>query len=304
MVKRTLCFTNPAYLSTRHSQLVLQVPGAENSDDSPSVRTIPIEDIGVLILDNPQITLTSSLMEALMANNVALVTCDSRQMPHGLMLPLEGNTLLCERHQSQIQASLPLKKQLWQQIVRQKIANQSAMLRDYTNAEIGCMKKWSETVRSGDVDNLEARAAAYYWKNLFVDLPDFTRDQVDIAPNAYLNYGYAVLRAIVARSLVGSGVMPSLGIHHHNRYDAYCLADDVMEPYRPFVDKLVISARAKFGDVENLTKEVKAVLLELPVVDVRIEGKRYPLAIATEHTSASLVLCYQGKAKKLLLPEI
>ena len=310
MIKKTLCFSNPAYLSLRNGQLVIQIPDVEKSDQLTeeekrvTVRTIPIEDIGVVVLDNKRITITTGVVEALLENNAAVITCDSRSMPTGLMLPLSGNTLQSERFRDQIDASLPLRKQLWQQTVRQKIANQEAVLRKYTETETRCMKVWADEVRSGDADNHEARAAAYYWRNLFPDIPDFVRGREEAPPNNLLNYGYAILRAVVARSLVSSGLLPTLGIHHHNRYNAYCLADDIMEPYRPYVDELVVKIIRQNYNYKELTKELKALLLSIPVLDVTIDGKRSPLLIAASQTTASLAKCFRGEARTVAYPTL
>ena len=225
MIKRTLCFTNPAYLSLRDKQMVIRLPEVENSGapdalKKEATRTVPVEDIGVVVLDNKQITMTHGLLEALLENNCAVITCDSRSLPVGLMLPLCGNTVQNERFREQISASLPLKKQLWQQTVKTKIANQAAVLAKHTGAGTGCMARWAADVRSGDPDNLEGRAAAYYWRNLFAAEPGldgFTRDRQGPPPNNLLNYGYAILRAVVARSLVSSGMLPTLGIHRLRR---------------------------------------------------------------------------------------
>ena len=309
MIKKTLYFGNPAYLSLQNKQLVVKLPEVEKNDTLPdsfkaeSVRTIPVEDIGIVILDNKQITLTHGLMEALLENNCALITCGSNRMPLGLLLPLEGNTVQSERFTAQIEASLPLKKQLWQQTVQCKILNQAYVLRTMRNQIVSNMQKWVNDVKSGDSDNLEGRAAAYYWKNLFPTIEDFTRGREGVPPNNLLNYGYAILRAIVARSLVASGLLPTLGIHHHNRYNAYCLADDIMEPYRPFVDKLVLEiVDAEQFSSEDLSKEIKAKLLQIPVLDVMIGGQRSPLMSAVAQTSASLAKCYLGESRKISYP--
>ncbi len=308
MIKKTLCFSNPAYLSLRNGQLVIQIPDVEKNDTVPEAfkrmneRTIPIEDIGVVVLDNKRITITTGAMEALLENNAAVITCDSRSMPTGLMLPLYGNTLQNERFRDQLDASLPLRKQLWQQTIKQKIANQEVVLRTHTDAETRCMKAWVEEVRSDDADNLETRAAAYYWRKLFPDIPNFVRGRDGEPPNNLLNYGYAILRGVIARSLVSSGLLPTLGIHHHNRYNAYCLADDIMEPYRPYVDELVIKIIHKRGNYMELTKELKAELLVIPVLDVIIDGKRSPLMIAASQTTASLYKCFSGELRKISYP--
>lgn len=310
MIKKTLYFGNPAYLSLRDAQLVIKIPEIESAKDvttefkKMNERTIPIEDIGVVVLDNKRITITTGAMEAMLENDCALISCDSKSMPVGLMLPLAGNTLQNERFRDQLDASIPLKKQLWQQTVKQKIANQATILDQYTSAETGCMQRWVADVRSGDADNLEARAAAYYWKNVFTDIQDFTRGRDGEPPNNLLNYGYAILRAVVARSLVGSGLLPTLGIHHHNRYNAYCLADDIMEPYRPYVDELVLRIMQEEDDYTELTKNIKAKLLQIPVLDVVINGKRSPLMIAAGITTASLYKCYSGESRQIAYPKL
>lgn len=309
MIKRTLYFGNPAYLSLRNGQLVLKLPEIERSDKvadcirEEAVRTFPVEDLGIVILDNKQITITQGLMAALLENNCAVITCNSSRMPTGLLLPLDGNTLQSERFQNQIEASLPLRKQLWQQTVRAKIENQSATLAAYTETETGCMHAWAADVRSGDSDNLEGRAAAYYWKNLFAqEIPHFVRGREEAPPNHLLNYGYAILRAIVARSLVGSGLLPTLGIHHHNKYNAYCLADDIMEPYRPFVDECVIKIVRSGLDYKELSRDLKAQLLSIPTIEVHIDGKRSPLMVAVSTTTASLAKCFNGELRQILYP--
>lgn len=302
MIKRTLYFGNPAYLSMRNAQLVINLPDANGMDERTGNNTIPIEDIGIVILDHKQITITHGLMESLLANNSALITCDSSRMPVGLLLPLSGNTIQSERFQAQIEASLPLQKQLWQQTIQTKIGNQAYVLNSTRNVVVKNMLAWVNDVKSGDSDNLEARAAAYYWRNLFPAILDFTRGREGVPPNNLLNYGYAILRAVVARSLVASGLLPTLGIHHHNKYNAYCLADDIMEPYRPFVDKLVIEIIESGEDISELTKAIKAKLLNIPVLDVMINNQRSPLMIAVGFTTASLAKCYNGEIRKIAYP--
>ncbi len=310
MIKKTLCFSNPIYLSLRNEQLVLHLPEVEVNGNLPEVmkkeaeRTIPIEDIGVVVLDNRRITITSGVLEALLENNAAVITCDQRSMPVGLLLPLCGNTTQNERFRDQLDASVPLKKQLWQQTVRQKIQNQAYVLAQVTGKEEKSMNVWADNVRSGDPDNIEARAAAYYWRYLFSDIPMFVRGREGEPPNNLLNYGYAILRAVIARALVGSGLLPTLGIHHHNRYNAYCLADDIMEPYRPYVDQLVIEIIRKVDNYALLTKEIKMELLGIPMLDVVIAGKRSPLMIAAQQTTASLYKCFSGELRRISYPEM
>ncbi len=212
-------------------------------------------------------------MAALLDNNCAVITCDNKHLPIGLILPLTGNSIQNERFRSQLDASVPLRKQLWQQTVESKIRNQASMLYYSTGELHNNMLTWAGSVKSGDAGNMEARAAAYYWKTLFPGNPGFIRGQYGEDPNSLFNYGYAILRSIVARSLVGSGLLPTIGIHHHNRYNAYCLADDIMEPYRPFVDKVVIDI-LKQGYGTEIGLKVRQRLLSLPTVDVLMDRTR------------------------------
>jgi CRISPR-associated protein Cas1 len=309
MIKRTLYFGNPAYLSLQNAQMLVKLPVVEKNDQLPetfkkeATATIPVEDIGVVVLDHKQITITQALIEALLDNNTALITCNNSHHPTGLLMPLSGNTIQHERFIQQLDASEPLKKQLWAQTIMQKIKNQSKVL-DSRSIDNNYLIPLYKNVKSGDSDNCEATAAAYYWQHIFPEIQGFRRFREGAAPNNYLNYGYAILRATMARSIVGSGLLPTLGIHHTNRYNAYCLADDLMEPYRPYVDIIVCDTMKKYGVIEDLTKEIKASLLQIPIIDVMLDGERSPLMIATQRTAVSLVKCYSGEQRKLLLPEM
>ena len=310
MVKRTLYFSNPTYLSFKNKQLVIKLPEVEKNDTLSSffkeqnVITIAIEDIGIIIIDNNQITITSSVIENLLENNVSIISCDKKHLPVGLMLPLYGNTTQSEKFRYQIEASKPLKKHLWQQTIISKINNQADVLEIKNDLLAKNMRVWANNVKSGDSDNKEARAAAYYWKVIFPDIEDFTRDRFGITPNNLLNYGYAILRAIVARALVSSGLLPTLGIFHKNRYNAYCLADDVMEPYRPYVDMIVIDIMDTFENYDTMTKEIKTKLLSIPILDVIINERRSPLMVAVSMTTSSLQKCYAGENRKILYPTV
>lgn len=300
MIKKTLYFGNPAYLSLKNAQLVIDIPELkEEAHRELARRSVPIEDIGLVLLDHKQITLTHGVLEALLGNNAAVITCDSSRMPIGLLLPLCGNTLQNERFRVQVDASLPLQKQLWQQTIQAKITNQATLLAESRGVVVQNMLVWAGDVKSGDPDNLEARAAAYYWANLFTK---FKRDRDGAPPNNFLNYGYAILRAVVARGLVASGLLPTLGIHHHNRYNAYCLADDVMEPYRPFVDKIAVELFD--NGYTELDKEAKSRFLSIPVLDVFINGQRSPLMNAVGQTTASFYKCLTGETRKIAYPEM
>lgn len=312
MIKKTLYFGNPAYLSLRMGQMVIKLPEVESNELLPEIMkkqaeiTKPIEDIGVVVLDNRRITITQGLLEALLENNCAVITCDNHSLPVGLMLPLYGNSTQNERFRYQLDASQPLRKQLWQQTIKAKIENQAAVLSACSGMPIKNMKRWADDVRSGDPDNVEGHAAAYYWRYFFnniIGLENFTRNREGMAPNNLLNYGYAILRAVVARALVTSGLLPTLGIHHHNRYNAYCLADDIMEPYRPYVDELIFAIVKEQGvDNLQLTTTLKAQLLSIPTLDVVIGGKRSPLMVAATQTTASLYKCFSGELRRIAYP--
>ena len=307
MIKRIIGFMNPTYLNLKLGQVVVTYPEIENCENlsdaikAESVRTIPIEDIGVIILDHKQITITNALMAALLDNNVAIITCNDQHLPIGLTLLLEGNHIQSERFRQQIDSSEPLRKQMWQQTIISKITAQAKLL-GKQGVVNGNMLAWSKQVKSGDTDNLEGRAAAYYWRNLFRN-PDFIRGREGEPPNNLLNYGYAIVRALMARALVAAGLLPTLGIHHHNRYNAYCLADDIMEPYRPFVDELVIDIMQRFTDISQLTTDIKRDLLGITTVDVIIDNHRSPLQIAIQTTANSVQKCFTGEARKIIYPE-
>ncbi len=308
MIKRTLYFGNNAYLHTKDEQLIIDF-----ADKTKASAKVPIEDIGVIILDAYRLTISQNLISKLLDNNVALITCNKKRMPQGLMLNLDGNHIQQEKFRNQINASLPLKKQLWQQTIKQKIKNQSKLLSLVSVIsinELQNMEYWAGSVRSGDPDNYEGRSAAYYWKHFFSQYIDsFKRGRFEDEPNNLLNYGYAILRAITARSLVASGLLPTFGIHHHNKYNAYALADDIMEPYRPFVDFVVYQIVEEYeddlirdGEIE-LTTEIKRRLLIIPTLDVIIDGDKSPLMIAVQRTTASLSACFDGLQRTILFPE-
>jgi CRISP-associated protein Cas1 len=298
MIKKTIYFGNPAYLSVQNRQLVAELKSGSQYDDS--VR-ISIEDIGVLILDHQQIVVSQRVLQLLMENNTIVMVCNDKHMPHGLLYSMDGNTTQSERHGNQLEATIPLKKQLWQQTVEAKIRNQASVLASKGIPHEN-MLRWSKEIVSGDARNHEARAAAYYWDALFDGM--FRRERFGPEPNNLLNYGYAVLRAVVARSLVGSGMLLSLGIHHHNKYNSFCLADDIMEPYRPYVDQLVLKIIDEEEQYEELTPELKKKLLVIPALDVVIDDKRSPLMIATQRTSASLAKCFAGETRKMIYPRM
>jgi CRISP-associated protein Cas1 len=301
MIKRTLHFSNPAYLSLKESQLQIDLPHLKVLGEKESRKSVPVEDIGIVVLDHQQITITHGCMAALLENNAAIITCNHTHHPAGMMLPIDGHDIQSERFRYQIDASQPLKKQLWQQTIQAKILNQAAVLAergiDHEN-----MLYWARSVRSGDPDNYEGRAAAYYWKNVFPKKVEFFRGRDGDPPNNLLNYGYAILRAIVARGLVCSGLLPTLGIHHRNKYNAYCLADDIMEPYRPYVDRIVLRIIDNGENFLELGTSIKSQLLGIATVDVQFEKGRSPLMVGLQSTTASLAKCYEGTARKITYP--
>ena len=296
MIKRTLYFGSPAYLKTKDEQLVFE------STDTGETRSTPIEDIGIVILDHQQITISQALIAKLLTNNVAFITCDNTHHPTGMMLNLDGNTLQSLKFQAQVEATVPLKKQLWQQTISAKLNNQAAML-EAIRIPAKNLRNLAAEVKSGDSENNEAVAAAYYWKNIFPDFLEFKRERYGPPPNNLLNYGYAILRAVIARSLVSSGLLPTLGIFHKNQYNSYCLADDIMEPYRPFVDKVVVNIIRMNGKFPELTPNMKKDLLNIPAMDVKIDGEKSPLMNAVQRTTASLAKCFEAKQRKILFPE-
>lgn len=298
MIKRTLYFGNPCYLKKKDLQLSIEFP----EKDSKPPATVPIEDIGIMILDSPHITLTHALITELNDNNVAIISCDSKHLPYGLMLPMFAHHAFTEKMYQQLESSLPLKKNLWQQTVIAKISNQAAMLRS-AGADDAKMKYYMGLVKSGDPQNVEGRAAAFYWEKLFGANASFTRDREGDGPNAMLNYGYAILLAIVARSLVASGLLPAVGIHHRNKYNPWCLASDIMEPFRPYVDKVVLQIASENPEMDELTPDIKKKLLQVPVVDIIIDGNISPLMVGVQRTTASLSACFEGTTRRILYPE-
>jgi len=308
MIKRTIFLGSDAYLRTKDKQMWIDF-----ADKDKASISLPIEDIGVIVMEAYQMTISLNLISRLLDNNVAIITCNRKKMPQGLMLNLEGNTLQQVRFKAQIDASLPLKKQLWAQTIKQKILNQGKLLAKWHlvdnvyQSNTRNMMQWASSVRSGDPDNFEARAAVYYWRHLFADyVPDFVRGREEAPPNNLLNYGYAILRAVTARALVASGLLPTLGIYHHNKYNAYALADDIMEPYRPLVDEIVFGIVAvKHAQKDyDLTRTLKAELLKIPAIDVIIDGERSPLMNAMQRTTSSLYQCFAGESRKIMYPEI
>lgn len=296
MLYRSIYIGNPAYLKLKDNQMKIICPETKKEKGS-----VPVEDLGLLMLDHFQITISHQLIQMMMANNVVVISCDDLHLPLGQMLPLYGHTSYSQRVKEQIEASEPLKKQLWKQTIEAKISNQIAVLEHF-----GCfsepMYEYLKNVKSGDSTNMEGIAAQHYWRHLIS--PDFLRERYGDSPNHLFNFGYSVLRSIVARAIVEAGLLPVLGIFHKNKYNSYCLADDMMEPYRPFVDLAVMNWLKINPNTEELTKDVKAYLLQIATRDVRIDEQLRPLLVAVKTTISSLYKCYIGEKRLISYPKL
>jgi len=292
MIKRTLFFGNKASLTTKYEQLNIKTKHRE--------LTVPIEDIGFIVLEHPEIYISIPTLTKLSENNVATIFCDAKHMPCSMLLNLDNHYIQQELFKHQINASIPLKKQLWQQTVKTKIKHQAKHL-ELLNKPFKVLNYYESKVLSGDTENMEGAAAAHYWKYIF-DF-NFKRERYGAYPNLFLNYGYIILRAAVARSLAGSGLLSTLGIHHHNKYNAFCLADDIMEPYRPLIDAKVIEILQTFPEKE-LTTKIKAELLNVLTQTVYFEEIKSPLMVALSKTTTSLQQCYTGSIKKINYPQL
>ncbi len=314
-MNRTIYIGNPAYLKCKNKQLKVTDP-----ESGMEIGSVPIEDIAFLVLDHPQITLSHYLMVRLIEARAAIISCDNHHLPHSLQLPFAGHTEHTERVLQQTQMSEPLKKQLWKQTVEEKIHNQGRLLKKL-GLDAEPMFEWQNEVKSGDTTNREGVAAKYYWEQLF-DIPydnlnylsddfepsdkctGFVRDRFGDSPNDLLNFGYAILRSVVARALSSAGFHLALGIHHKSKYNATCLADDIMEPFRPFVDEMIIEYLQKIPNYEKLDKTAKAYLLSLMQKDIHIDTKVRPLQVAATITAASLYKCAKGDYRLLRYPEL
>ena len=292
MLKRTLFFSTPYCLSLKDNQMVI------NTKEMPEMkRTIPIEDIGFVVLEHQQTSITLPLLNALSDNNVAVIICGKDYMPNAMLMNLDSNRTQGESFRVQVEASEPLKKGLWKQVVEAKIRNQAALL-NKLGKDGDKLKPYYSNVKSGDSDNREGIAAKIYWDELFGE--GFVRNREGVEPNNLLNYGYTLLRAAMARALMGSGLLPAFGIFHRNRYNAFPLADDIMEPYRPYVDEIVYHMYT--NGIDKLDKDAKSQLLHILFTDTVFNKVTRPLEVGLTMTTASLAKCYMGSAKKISYP--
>ncbi len=292
MFKKTILLENKASLSTKNLQLVIKTEVRESN--------IPIEDIGFLVLDNPEIFLSIPALNLLIDNNTSVIICNTSHLPNGMFLNLNSHHIQQEIFKNQIDATQPLKKQLWQQTIVEKIRNQGLLLETITGNK-NSFEFLASKVLSGDTTNMEGVAASQYWKSFF-DV-NFKRERFGDYPNNFLNYGYAILRAATARALSGSGLLNTLGIHHKSKYNAFALADDIMEPFRPIVDEKVVEIMQKY-DEQELNTLIKSELLQILTRTVYFKDEKSPLMVALQKTASSLQQCYTGHRKKIKYPKL
>lgn len=291
-IKRTIEISRASYVRVRDSQLVIEQDGAE-------VGTVPVEDIGVLLIDSPAVVTTAAALMACWKQNAVVILCDERHLPGAMLLPLEGHTLTARVMTAQVAAPEPRKKRLWQQIIKAKISAQCHVL-EKLGQSVKPLRRLVAKVRSGDPANVEAQAARFYWPRLFGR--SFRRDPDQDGANSLLNYGYAVVRAAVARSICAAGLSPALGLKHSNQYNAFCLADDLVEPLRPLVDLRVREVVTEFGDPVSVCKETKARILDLLSWPLETAGQKAPLLVATHQFAASVRSVLTGETERAAIP--
>lgn len=301
MLKKSILLENKASITVKNLQLVIKTESRES--------TIPLEDIGFLVVDHPEIYLSIPALNLLVENNTSIIICGINHLPNGLFLNLNSHHIQQEIFKNQIEATLPLKKQLWQQTIIEKIKNQGILLEKITGTK-NAFDFLSSKVLSGDTSNMEGVAAAQYWKLFFTasenaksNILHFKRERYGEYPNNFLNYGYAILRAATARSLSGSGLLNTLGIHHKSKYNAFALADDIMEPFRPIVDEKVFELMQNYEEQE-LNTQLKSELLQILTRTVYFKEEKSPLMVALQKTASSLQQCYTGDRKKIKYPKL
>lgn len=292
MIKQTLFFSTPVSLSLKYNQIEISFK------ESEEIITRPIEDVGLVIIENPMVHITVPLLNALANSNVTVVFCDNKCMPNTMLMPLESNSIQQEVYRFQTEVTQPTKKRIWKEIIENKIRNQATLL-DISGLDGSLLKPYYMNVLSGDSNNREGIAAKIYWQQIFGK--EFIRKREGAYPNTILNYGYTILRAAVTRALLGSGLFPAFGLFHRNRYNAFPLADDIMEPYRPFVD-FAVKQIYDFSSHNEINKEIKQVLTQVLYTDVKIKKQIHPLQIALSITTASLVRALKDKKENIIYP--
>ncbi|HQE35132.1 MAG TPA: type II CRISPR-associated endonuclease Cas1 [Flavobacterium alvei] len=295
MLKKSILIENKTAITAKNLQLVIKSEIRESA--------IPIEDIGFLVLDHQEIYISLPAMNLLVENNTSVIICSKNHLPNGMFLNLNSHHIQQEVFKNQIDASIPLKKQLWQQTIVEKITNQGLLLERITQNK-NSFEFLASKVLSGDTSNMEGVAASQYWKSFF-DTYDikFRRERFGDYPNNFLNYGYAILRAATARALSGSGLLNTLGIHHKSKYNSFALADDIMEPFRPLVDEKVFEIMQTY-DEQELNTKIKAELLQVLTRTVYFKEEKSPLMVALQKTASSLQQCFMGQRKKIKYPKL
>jgi CRISPR-associated protein Cas1 len=298
-MKRTLFFKDEVLLTIDFFDRLI----IEFSNPTKEKRSIPIEDIGMIIIEHPRSFISNSVFSQLLKYNTTIVSCDEKHTPIGMFLNFQGHSNLTQKYRNQIKNIDELKSDLWCQTISKKIRNQATLLKSL-DFNVKNMIYWSNHVHNNDTKNYESRAAVFYWKNLYAAyIQNFKRDRFAAPPNNLLNYGYAILRSICIKNLIGSGLLPMIGIHHSNKHNPYCLADDIMEPYRPFVDKIVLDIITQTPNNLSLTDQTKLKLVSIENIVVKVNGRNRTLQDAMNITTSSLSQIMDKKLKKIKYPE-
>ncbi len=293
MIKRIVEVSNPSYLHLKNKQLLIE-------QNHQVIAQVPIEDIGALILEHSAINITQPLIIECQKHNASIIFCDEKHLPYSTILPLaEGNKLHQKILKQQINITEPVRKNLWKQVIQHKITNQANTLKRFDKPFM-YLQKLSNEVKSGDTTNRESLAAQYYWRALFGK--DFVRDQNADGVNAILNYGYAIIRAMIARGIVASGLHPAIGLFHHNQYNGLCLADDLMEPLRPWVDNVAYQLHQENANI-SITQEVKTPFLNLISENVKFKNKQMPLMVSINYLMADLKRNFAKESKTIVYPK-
>ncbi|MCA8989628.1 MAG: type II CRISPR-associated endonuclease Cas1 [Planctomycetaceae bacterium] len=280
-----------ARLSVKHRQLVIRIDESEHK--------IPLNDLAALIVAHPAVTYTQKVLSEIVAAGGVFITCDEKRMPSGMLLPLDAHSTQTQRFHEQLALSQPRAKRIWQQIVKAKIGMQASLLVIETDSDHG-LHAMAQQVKSGDSGNLEAQAAKRYWTALFGS--DFRRDRFAADQNSLLNFGYAILRSAIARAICGAGLHPSIGVHHSNKYNSFCLADDLMEPFRPLIDQTVIDITMDLDTVPELDTATRQELLAVFTGDVRLADQTWDFLDAIQKAAGSLGQVICGSQSELTLP--